>query len=68
MRVNHNPSKGIKNIDIMYKAIGADHVQVNSIRVRPSLQSQQRFRIAEIENLSHSDNEPESIELRTMAK
>ena len=50
MRVNHDPSKGIRNIDLIYTAIGADHVQVNSIRVRPSLQSQQRFRIAQIED------------------
>ena len=60
MRINHDPSKGIKNIDIMYKAIGANHVQVNSIRVRPSMQSQQRFRIAEIEELSQTDDEQES--------
>ena len=62
MRVNHDPSKGINNMDIMYKAIGADHVQVNSIRVRPSSQSQQRFRIAEIEELSQTDDEQESPE------
>ena len=46
----------------MYKAIGADHVQVNSTRVRPSSQSQQRFGIAEIEELSQTDDEQESPE------
>ena len=62
MRVNHDPSKGIKNIYIMYKAIGADHVQFNSIRVGPSMQSQQRFGIAEIEDISQTDDEQESPE------
>ena len=62
MRVNHDTSKGIKNIDIMYKAIRADHVQVNSIRVKTSTKSQQRFRIAEIEELSQTDDEQESHE------
>ena len=57
MRVNHDPSKGVSNIDLMYKAIGADHVQVNSIRVRPSSQSQQRVGIAEIEELSQTEDE-----------
>ena len=60
--MNYDPSKGIKNIDIIYKAIGADHVQVNSIRVKPSTQSQQRFRIAEIEELLQTDGEQESPE------
>ena len=62
MRVNHDPSKGNKNIDIMYKTIGADHVQVNSIRVKPSTLSQQRYGIAEIEELSQTDDEQESPE------
>ena len=56
MRVNYDPSKGLKNIHIMYEAIGANHVQVNSIRVKPNKQSQQRFGIAELEDLSHIDN------------
>ena len=65
MRVNHDPSKGIKNIDIMYKAIGANHKQVNSIRVKPIMQSQQRFRIAEIEELSQTDDKQESPEIES---
>ena len=48
MRANHNLSKGIFNMNTMYNVIGADHVQVNSIRVNLSMQSQQRFGIAEI--------------------
>ena len=68
MRVNYDPSKGRKNIDIMYEAIGADHVQVNSIRVKTSTQSQQRFGKAEIEELSYSDNEQERIEIENHGK
>ena len=33
MRVNYDPKKGVKNIDIMYNEIGANHIQINSIRV-----------------------------------
>ena len=47
MRINHDPNKGLHNIDIMYKAIGADHIQINSVRIKPR-HSQQRFGITEI--------------------
>ena len=36
MRVNYDPKKGVKNIDIMYNEIGANHIQINSIRVNES--------------------------------
>ena len=61
LRVNYDPSKGLLNIDIMNDAIGADHVQINSIRVKESTQSQQRFGIADIEELSQSDNGHDSM-------
>ncbi len=62
MRENQDPSKGTRNMDMMYKAIGADHVQINSIRVRPTSSSQHKFGIAEIEELSQTDDEQESPE------
>ena len=62
MRENHDPSKGISNIDMMYKAIGAEHVQINSIRIRPTSPSQQEFGMAEIEELPQSEEEQEISE------
>ena len=47
----------------MYETIEADHVQVNSIRVKPSTQSQQMLGIAEKEELSQTDDEQESPEI-----
>ena len=41
MRVNYDPKKGKRNIDIMNKEIGANHIQINSIRANESSQSQQ---------------------------
>ena len=46
----------------MYDTIGANHIWINYIRVKESAQSQQRFGIADIEELSQSDNEHESME------
>ena len=34
MRVNYDPCIGLRNIDIMYDEIGANHIQINSIRVK----------------------------------
>ena len=41
----------------MCKAIGSDHVHVNSIRIKPKMHSQQRFGIAEVEELSQTEEE-----------
>ena len=49
-------------MDMMYKAIGAEHVQINSIRVRPTSPSQQEFGMAEIEELPQSEEEQEISE------
>ena len=57
MRENHDPSKGISNMDLMYRAIGAEHVQINSIRIRPTSPSQQEFEMAEIEELPQLEEE-----------
>ena len=45
----------------MYRAIGTDHVQINTIRVKISKQSQQRPGTAEIEEFSQLDNEQENL-------
>ena len=62
MRENHDPSKGISNMDLMYRAIGAEHVQINSIRIRPTSPSQQEFGMTEIEELPQSEDEQEITE------
>ena len=59
IRVNYNPREGINIIDIMYKAMGSDHVQVNSIKIKPSVHPQQRYGIAEVEELSQTEEEEE---------
>ena len=56
------PTKRFKNIDIMYNEIGANHMQINSIRVNKSKQPQQKYGIANIKDLSHTDNHIDSIE------
>ena len=38
-------------MDMMYKVMGAEHVKINSIRIRPTSPSQQEFAMAEIEEL-----------------
>ena len=38
-------------MDIMYNEIRTNHIQVNSIRVNESTQQQQRYGIADIEEL-----------------
>ena len=47
-------------MDLMYRAIGAE--QINSIRIRPTLLSQQEFGMAEIEELPQSEDEQEITE------
>ena len=56
MRVNYDPSKGLRNIDIMYNEIGANHIQVKSRRVNEGTQPKQRYGIADIKELSKTDN------------
>ena len=62
MRVNYDPKKGFKNIDIMYNEIRANHIQINSIRVNEGTQPQQRYGIANIEEFPQADNDINSIE------
>ena len=59
MRVNYDPDKGKHNLDNLYKEV--NNVQVNSIRVEESSQSQQRYGIADIEELPDSDSHMETI-------
>ena len=54
--------KLVKNIDIMYNEIGANHIQINSIRVNESTQPQQRYGIADIEELPTADNNMDEME------
>ena len=51
LRVNHHPHKGLNNISAMYKAMGTEHVQVNTIRINSDTQSQERSEIPKIEEL-----------------
>ena len=62
MRVNYDPKKGVKNMDIMYNEIGTNHIQVNSIRVNESTQPQQRYGIADIEELPTVDIKMDEME------
>ena len=62
MRVKYNSKKGKRNIDDMYKEIGVNHIQVNSIRANQYSQSQQRYGIADIEELPTADSNMEPIE------
>ena len=62
MRVNYDPKKGKRNIDIMNKDIRANHVQINSIRANESSQPQQEYGIADIEELPTADNGMEPME------
>ena len=62
MRVNYDPKKGKRNIDIMNKEIGANHIQINSIRANESSQLQQEYRIADIGELPAADNDMEPME------
>ena len=54
MRFNHNPKIGVKNLDIMFNVLGTDHVQINSVSIKPY--NKPEFGIAQIEELDH-DNE-----------
>ena len=42
LRVNHDPSMGVNNIRNMCKAIGYEHVQVNTIRVIAGTKNQEK--------------------------
>ena len=42
LRVNHDPSKKLDNIRMMYRVIGAEQVQVNTIRINPNTNTQER--------------------------
>ena len=50
MQVNYDPDKGKRNLDNLFKE--ANNVQINSIRIEESPQSNQRFGIAEIEEMT----------------
>ena len=57
LKLNHNPSMGIHNITKMYRAIGTEHVQVNTIKVKLSTQTRPESGITEIEESSQLGNE-----------
>ena len=50
MRVNYDPDNGKRNLDNLFKEV--NNVQVNTIRIEESPQSNQRFRIADIEEIT----------------
>ena len=50
MQVNYDPDKGKHNRDNLFKEV--NNVQVNTIRVEESPQSNQRFGIADIEEIT----------------
>ena len=60
--MNHNPSKGVQNISKMYQAIGTEQIQVNTIRVKFSMEPQPGSGIAEIDKSSQLGNEQENSE------
>ena len=62
MRINYDPKKGKRNIDNLYKEIGVNHIQVNSLRTNEYLQSWQKYGIADIEELQTADSNMEPIE------
>ena len=35
MRFNHDPEIGVRNLDIMFNALKADHIQTNSASIKP---------------------------------
>ena len=62
MRVNKDTKRGIKNMDEMYNEIGTNHIQVNSIRVNEDPQPQQRYGMADIEELPTADSNTDEID------
>ena len=50
MRVIYDPDKGKHNLDNLFKEV--NNVQINTIRVEESQQSNQRFGIADIEEIT----------------
>ena len=60
MRVNYDSKKGRRNLDNLYKEV--NNVQVNSIRVEESSQTQQRYGIADIEELPAADSYMETLD------
>ena len=62
MRVNYDPAKGRHNIDNLYKEVGVNNIQINSIRAEEYSQSQQRYRIADIEELPAADSNMETVD------
>ena len=50
MGVNYDPDKGKRNLDNLFKEV--NNVQINTIRVEESPQSNQRFGIADIEEIT----------------
>ena len=62
MRINYDPKRGLKNMDKMYNEIRTNHIQVNSIRVNEDPQPQQRYRMADIEELPTADSNTDEID------
>ena len=58
MRVNYDPDKGKRNLDNLYKEV--NNVQVNSIRVEESSQSQEKYGMAGTEELPAADSNMET--------
>ena len=56
LRVNHDPSKKLNNIRIMYRVIGAEQVQVNTIRINSNTETQERSESPKSEELSPLGN------------
>ena len=52
LRVNHDPNKKLNNIRIMYRIIGAEQVQVNTIRINSNTRTQERSESPKSEELS----------------
>ncbi len=62
MRVNYDPKNGLKNMDEMYNEIRTNHIQVNSIRINKDPQPQQRYGMADIEELPTADSNMDKTE------
>ena len=50
----------------MYNEIGTNHIQVNSIRINEDPQPQQRYGMADIEELPTADSNTDEIDIDTL--
>ena len=55
MRVNHDLKEGIHNIHTMYNSLGSDHIQINSITVKPETQRHEKFGLPDIEEIGQTE-------------